>query len=490
MKFRLNSSITQSPITRSLCLLAVLAMVACRGGDTGSDGGADDSGNTTKDSTVNGDGQIQNDGTATDFSSSDGSSNAVETTVQKIKSGEVVKGTLVRLNDVVVTSVDIFGDFKGDMYVQEAAGGAWSGIKLFRPIRDDGGQLGDLKAGDHVRVEGEVDHFSPKSTPFPDGRVVIEISNAKVKFLNAGTAPQPAAITYEQLSKPTDADQYEGVLVKLSQVQILGGLDQYGQFKVTRCIDIDDDLYQHTPQVGQCVDVTGILVYFYGHRINPRGASDIATGTCPTASTTTISAIQSGSGSIAENTLVTVEGVVTAIDAAPNAGGEYFGVWIQDPASAQEYGGIYVSFPWTQSSAVQPPTEGTKVSVTGMYRESFDASALTCVMFQNKGTGTITPIDVAATDISTANKTTAEKYEGMLVKIGASTVDKNVTTTSGTVVGVQLKGSNLIIDRELFDFITTLNVQPNDEFKSITGVLHYSFSNFRLLPRKQGDLVK
>ena len=207
---------------------------------------------------------------------------AVPSTVFQIKTGVRGQGTLVLLSNVVVSAVDNYGVYTGDVFVQDSTTSAANqGIQLFINYRTDGGLISDLAPGDHVAVEGTVAHWNgPTSKPFPSGKYVIQLKNNKIAKLSAGSPPTPAVLTAAQLSQDPGAAAWCGSLVKVAGVRVLSLPDPlWGDFGVSGGLDVDDELYPYAPTLNDCLTVTGISTYFYKYNVCPRAASDVAPST-------------------------------------------------------------------------------------------------------------------------------------------------------------------------------------------------------------------
>ncbi|MBW2735181.1 MAG: hypothetical protein JRH20_22595, partial [Deltaproteobacteria bacterium] len=202
------------------------------------------------------------------------------TSIADIKTGVVAAGQSVVLKDVVVTAVDTFGDYSGHVYVQDAAGGPNSGLVVFAPELAGGGLVSDLKVGNTVDVAGVVEHWAgPTSSPFNDNKVVIQIGlGATVTNKGLGTPLPATEVSVATLKDATEAAKYEGVLVKIRAAKVTDPLSvEYGEFRVLGGLNVDDELYLHeSVQVGDCYDITGVLIYFYFHKLAPRDATDMA----------------------------------------------------------------------------------------------------------------------------------------------------------------------------------------------------------------------
>lgn len=468
-------------------LALAVALGACREDDediTGDSGSAADQG-VTEGGTQDGGG-----GTAT------------ETTIYKITKGEVKEGAKVILKTVVVSAVDGFGKYKGDVYVQEKAGGKNSAIKLFNPTRRDGKKVNELKVGDEVKVEGTVKYWAPK-TGFTDKKCtkkthIKELDKASLTFIKSGTAPTPVVVTVKDLQDCTIAEEYEHVLVTWNKVAVtkLEKKTDYTAVKVTGNGELGDDIAATDKlTVGGCYNFTGVVVYFYAYRLHPRSAADMTTATgCPTAKPFTIKQIQDAKDPLhpKEGALVKVKGVVTAVDQITNSNSQYGGFWIQDETATGPFNGIYVFYSWTaKSDAAKIPQLDDKVEVSATYKEYYSLSELTDATFTKNGkvTTSIAPIKVKADDVKT-KATTAEGYEGMLVELSGITVGATVKTKSGTPIGFKDETSGLIVENAVVDFMKPTAPVAKTVYKSIVGVMGYNFNERRLYPRSLAEMKK
>jgi predicted extracellular nuclease len=356
----------------------------------------------------------------------------------------------------------------------------------------DSGQVTDLKLGDKVDVSGQVQYFSgPNNSPFKDV-TVIQLSGGTITKKGTGTPPAPTAITEDIIKNKDEAKKYEGMLVELEDIKVTQGSDQYGQFEVTGGLQIDDDLYQHSPTVGDCVTVRGVLLYFYAYRINPRSSDDVpASANCKAAAAVKISEIQDpqATNRPAEGDEVKVTGVVTALDESPSSSGLRTGFWIQESGTGGPYKGIYVFHKWSDTDAVKPPAVGNEVEVVGTYTEFNGLSELKDVTaITDNGAGTaIDPITVPAADIAkgAANQ---EQYEGVLIKVENIKVKELDKDKAGTkVYGFIVDGVDFEVKNDLFAFA---DPAPGDTYASIVGVLHAFKDTIQLLPRQASDLTK
>jgi predicted extracellular nuclease len=191
-------------------------------------------------------------------------------------------------------------------------------------------------------------------------------------------------------------------------------------------------------------------------------------------------------------------GVVTAVryrssPPATNA------VAVQWPTLTATKGGLYV---WL-SNAQTLPAIGDVIEFTGNYVEdptggSWPNATLSTIRIEpsnaNAGwsiTGTSavpTPVDVTISDLLLA--TTAEPYESMLVRI-TDPAGLNVTTNpnGNHEFRVQMGGSGaeIIVDDHYFDMTNAHGVTIGDTMTSLTGVVHYEGTSYKLGPTTAAD---
>ncbi|MGB1041587.1 MAG: T9SS type A sorting domain-containing protein, partial [Flavobacteriales bacterium] len=172
-----------------------------------------------------------------------------------------------------------------------------------------------------------------------------------------------------------------------------------------------------------------------------------------------------------EDSLVELTGVVTGVSTDTRTKG-YF---IQDSASA--WNGIFIN------DGVGTPVRGDKVTVRGEVKENFDNTQLMSVdtmIIVSSGNSEPTPIN--------ANSTAAadEKYEGVLLKVSATMcVDTVVRFGEWFIAGSA--ADTLMVDDLLLS--TTYNPVLYQGY-DVTGVLFYSFRNFKIEPRDSTDIVQ
>ena len=166
---------------------------------------------------------------------------------------------------------------------------------------------------------------------------------------------------------------------------------------------------------------------------------------------------------------------------------------------------------------------GDKVTVTGTVKENFGFTRIEAITSVAKnGTGTIAPIVLVADSFRKYSFTGTEPYEGMLVKFVGNpgstlkVVNSNADDPSNFAeyrVGPDTTdagaGCRVIAGRVTSSVYSSLNVsyvtdtiwatisgvmkvapivvQKGDQMNSVTGIMDYSFSNCKLMPRNNAD---
>jgi hypothetical protein len=504
----------------SLLLAPVLLLAACRGG-----GGDDPDAPPASDGPPN-----PNDASIYDIQNPD---------------NRVPPGTTVNVRGVVVTAVDRYGMRTGNFWVQEPAGGAFSGVLVFGadPVVVD-----TLQPGDIVDIEGaaksefslDSDLSGLKTTELEPG----DSGAILVTRVSSGTPLEPEEVDALAIARMNDTgtvptardnewEKWEGVLIRIQDVTQMSPIEMIGMtdptfegFSVNGFLEIDTSLAAFPSGIDGdiCIEsVTGIGDYFFNHKVLPRttaelvlngtgcpapeegpamcsdtmdndsdGFTDCADFSCQSTdpaciTTTSISAVQMG----------TVTGAVEL----PNVfvTGVTFNrsnLFVQDALAAAPYNGVFV-FRGGSTVPDLPPeiVVGATVTVTGTVTEFMGITEITdpVVTFVAAPTGLPTPIATTIADLN--NPTTGEPLEGVYVRLsdvsasdivsmgGSSGLDYYYTLNQGT--------DQIIVDDDIYRN-TPLN---GDCYSTFSALFHYN--NFttpvpphiNLLPTAATDLV-
>lgn len=497
-----------SSTTRTMAILLILA-AGCRGDDDG----------MTPDGGPGGDG---------------GGSH----TIYQIQMGAVTLGTEVTLRGVVVVAIDEYGGDTGGIYVAEPAGGAFSGVYVYgTPIAT----IDTLAPGDLVDITGGiVDEFALAADT--TGRTLTEISPPQgggitVTKTGTGTIPAPEVVSSQALAADdAEAEKWEGVLIRFENVAVTGTIDEInaanllyqqqlsGPFLMDSSMTSLGDATTPMFVPGDCLaQVTGMGSYFFNYKILPRSAADLQTGgTCAAEDTMAlcmnmldddgdgftdcedfdcqqilpscvmdalINDVQDGTlpvGSAVQFTDV----IVTAVfdDTGMNNNDM---VWVEEPGAGQ-YSGIAVFKPTIVGATITTLAIGDMVTVSGNVQEAFMETQIAgmgaTITFTAAGTAPAAEAIADPSSIATGGAT-AENYEGVLVTV------TNVKVVSANPDGMMDFGewsvgataTPLRIDNQMTPRPAVLVVDQC--IASITGVLRFSFSNFKLEPRSSADIV-
>ncbi len=256
-------------ITGAVFAFAVLGAVACGDDDNANDNNDNVNTNSNTNSNTNG----NNNNTPPD-----------DTIYQVQDPGDasfIQVGGNVSLRGVVVTAVDRYGTYDGDVFVQEPAGGPYSGVLLYGPTVT-GGTFADLTVGHVVNVQGVKAEFALTSDT--SGRTMTELTNATVEIVELGTPLAPEVIDSPQwLMTDPGAEQYEGVLVSVHNVRRIGS-DSYDNVTFSGQLTGSSDLMDLAGETtdGTCYSrITGVVDYFLFYTLQPRDTDDIEVAADP-----------------------------------------------------------------------------------------------------------------------------------------------------------------------------------------------------------------
>ena len=387
-------------------------------------------------------------------------------TVAVVQSGNV-QGP-ASFEGVVVTAIGEEG-----FWIQDAGGGEWSGMYVYTVQSDENIAV---NVGDVVNVTGSVTEY------YDCTQVTIQnVSDVEV----TGTQDPSATVLSDT---PSDWENYEGVLVSLSNVEVGADAD-YGQFRTNfGDLLIDDELYEYSISTGDIIEnLVGVINYTYGeYKVYPRDAADVGGttsgggttggnngGGAATPIATTITDIQTGV--VATGDLVEISNaIVTGVSENMRQ------VFVQD-TNAVENAGIMVYFGTDNTLSV---SVGDSVTATGEVSEFTSAGSSRTNIdladagdLQVTGTGTVTPVEI------TSDPADWEVYEGMLVTITTATVSSDVDEYGVST----LDEYSISLDATLYDYV--VDVASGTTYTSITGIVDDYFG-YTLLPRSASDIVE
>ncbi len=241
-------------------------------------------------------------------------------TIQQVQSDSMPPGTAVALQGVVVTAIDTFGAKTGDIWVEEPTGGAFSGVHVFNaPVS----VVATLSVGDIVNISGAVkaEFALTGSNADTTGRTETELEpptaggSMTVTKTGTGTVPAPAVVDALAIGEMYDASMaaagggtafsnawamWDGVLVTTANVSALSAPKAFGSvtptpadsydFGITGVAKVEGNFVDITSESvarNSCLNVTGVVSYFYDYLVLPRTTADLVTGGtgCPAAET-------------------------------------------------------------------------------------------------------------------------------------------------------------------------------------------------------------
>ena len=157
----------------------------------------------------------------------------------------------------------------GGYFINEQLNGPWRGILVLD--RDSRVQIGDL-----VKVSGSVSEYYGMTC-------LQDISSTRILSSN-NPLPQPLLLTSGQLSRPDEAEAYEGVYARLINSSVSSAKSASGKFMVTdgsgQCritLGAFGAKPAQSPAAGtQYAQIAGIVTFGYGeYNLNPFSASDL-----------------------------------------------------------------------------------------------------------------------------------------------------------------------------------------------------------------------
>ena len=397
--------------------------------------------------------------------------NPGDLTIGDIQKGNVDVNTSVTLQGVVVTAV-LIGDQGVDFWAQDKDGGAQSGIYFFDQT---GVTPADIAIGDEVTVTGTYKEFYDLS----------EITIASVEITDTGLETTTDIVAVGDLVDPANAEVWEGCLIELdttSDLTVAGAVNMYNEFLVTDGTDevlVDDEIFDGTEGLGAgtpILFISGVFHYaFEEYKLLLRNEYDIETDEV-IVEPLSIADIQSGT--VAPDGAVLLENViVTAVRGTT-------GFWAQDVGGGPN-SGIYV-FAQTMGTFPTGILVGDQVNVSGTYKEYFELSEIIITDVEITGSGNAVVMDtVTLADLDTP--ASVEQWESCLVNVtSASPMTVTAAANQYKEYPVGNGTNSLLVDDFIFDTSTTYT--NGETVTVLSGVLNYSFSEWKLLPRSAADM--
>jgi hypothetical protein len=177
-----------------------------------------------------------------------------------------MNGEIVCVHGVVTAGSGTYNPFY--YMIQDPAGGAWSGIKVYDPR-----QLVVVAEGDEVNITGEVGEY------FDESEINIGVCESSIEIVSSGNPlPNPLVVTVGQVDT---LEALECVLIAIEGAVV----DTSGFGNEIRLIDTPDTCVMgddgtwypsYVPSNGDIIDVYGCVQYSFGSfKIEPRFPSDV-----------------------------------------------------------------------------------------------------------------------------------------------------------------------------------------------------------------------
>lgn len=181
-----------------------------------------------------------------------------------------------------IVTAEFWGGYKNRNFFVQDADGPYNGVIVFRYggwdsfpfITSVGDTVHTIAEGDSVVITGTVTEYSGKTE-------IDDVTDVKV-YGPAVKTITPAEVTPNQImTGGADAEAYEGVLVKVTDVSVDDPNLGYGEWSITdgtNSVRVDDNWdYYYWPEEGHSLaEVVGCLDYAYSDtKIQPRLARDV-----------------------------------------------------------------------------------------------------------------------------------------------------------------------------------------------------------------------
>ncbi len=202
---------------------------------------------------------------------------AEEVTIYEIKQKNVDEGTYVKVEGIVTA----YNSSKKNFFIQVAAADQdstlkekYSGLYIFNSTKA-------VAVGDRVKVTGTLQFYKDSGNS-----EIIEISKVKNVEIVSSNNALPAFVTVDPAKVKNGGelkDAYNGVLVKVENVNVTEEADSYKVFGVADGLKVDDDFYSYEdPAVGTHFSLLrGVLGDTFGYsKILPRSAEDFVIYDC------------------------------------------------------------------------------------------------------------------------------------------------------------------------------------------------------------------
>ncbi|PRP95484.1 hypothetical protein ENSA5_38350 [Enhygromyxa salina] len=417
-----------------------------------------------------------------------GTGTGTEMTIYEIQQGgadgSVAAGLQVSVKSVVVVSPVNAED--GLVFVEEQGAGEWSGISLY--LWDEVVMSTALQPGDIVDLVGEYTEF------FDMSQIVIKNPGdiTVVGSVGLDELPGPDVVNAADVARDNPAaESWEGVRVRINDAVIEEANDGFGQYLLAGNALVGNAFVDPLPDVanmGSYAAITGSLHYSFDEfKLQPASADDLDTYMGPPTPMEDTAIYDIRQGMVPQDTLVLVENVVVSSGFTWSDSSEA-SFFVQEPDGGA-FSGIQVHLGDMSGLQIAP---GDDVTIVGTYEEFFDMSQLVVpdasgVTVNGSGPGPAPEVIADPATIANGGSMT-EDWESVLVQVEDVTVTNENPDAPDEFGEFEITGG-LRVDDLFFSFDNWMKPAMGANYTSITGVLVYNFSNYKLEPRDGADLV-
>ena len=438
----------------------------------------------------------------------------------KIQTGLIAEGKEVTVNECVVTAVYYAQDesfnntaIKG-IYVSDIIPQAkpYTGIYVFIKAT---APVDEYSVGDKLEVKGIYKEYYENS----------QIESTEIQKLGTADVPKPAEISdpasiatpfevtgqdekgYDVYS-PTanhgeDAEKYEGVLVRVTDVEITNKYIGHGNFELDNSLVVTKTLHYYEGDRSEGVvfeSAKGILVYEYdAFRLAPRAESDLVIGVHPPKDDddviddsdnedpdvdfepATIKEIQSGT--VAERTAVKIEKaiVISPVIEQTKGGNTMYSFYVSD-GNKGDYSGLYI-----YNATAAAPVKGDELTIEGkaLYYKNSQSELgqweigskddVSCKITEKTGTGKTVPAALQKASYTALS----DKDRGSLIELTDELTVKSVEKPEGkdyTKITFEEKVGNKELIAENFGEVTFPAFQAGDKLH-VKGIYDVIFGS-------------
>jgi len=362
-----------------------------------------------------------------------GDDSAAATTIYALNQGEHDVGSTVQLRDVVVSAPP--SSVLARFYIQEEAGGAYSGIRV---VASEGASLPQV----------ELDARISLTATFTSGADGLRLELGSADQLEVSGM---GSLTPEPLNADSDWGPWKGVLVQVADLSVLGCPNGDGVDELSSGLTLDDALSAHAEPtwLTSFATITGPVDLEGGAwTLYPRSDDDLGTQN-NVASCAAVAAAEAVCD-------VTLAGLVAT---TPNER-SWGGFFAQDPGGG-EHSGLWISNPGVQIEA------GQVFDVSGTTSLFTDSQGGYVTLEASTALGGVVVSDQTATPIAAVLDSTPSDwsvYESSLVTLQGVEItgDPDNYWWIATDMGVSLTA-----------WLTTPLLRSGDSCTSITGVPTY-----------------